>query len=144
MTKPMSLDTAAITVRQVQERQVARADKARKRAELDRQITDDDKWLEAAKIVFGTAFIEPFELTATAEFSPDESMAEAATRILNSSDLWTDYEQLRVRLSESEKFAAMLTKSPNYFYTMVRRLKARDEIERRGKLLRGLKKKATA
>jgi hypothetical protein len=140
MTKTVNMDTAAISIRQVQERQAARSEKMRRRAELDREIAEHDKWLEAAKILFGTSFMEPFELTATAEVGDDESMAEASIRILNSSDLWTTYEQLRARLAENEKFAAMLENSPNYFYTLVRRLQARGEIERRAKLLRGLKK----
>ena len=76
----------------------------------------------------------------TVDEGEEATLAQSSVQILNSSDQWLDYEMLRRKLSENDKFAVMIKNSPNYFYTMLRRLEVRGEIERLDGMVRGLRK----
>jgi len=142
MMKMLNRDTALVTVGQVAAKRALRDKKVSQRDELNAEINELEKWLEAAAILAGAdvmtqtiAEVEDGD-EAIENVIEEENMADATKRILSDFPKGIGHAQLQSELRKIPLFAERLDKNPNYYYTMISRLKKRGEVVKYRKALR--------
>lgn len=141
MTKHFSDDTALVTVGQVAAKQAQLAEKRVLREELDSDILNLEKWLEAAALISGPEILKHTAKEVQTDENldsifEDENMPGAVKRILGATPRPLSHRQLQDELRKTPRFAERLNKNPNYYYTLVSRLVERDEVQRARKKLK--------
>jgi hypothetical protein len=141
MTKHVSDDTALVTVGQVAAKQAQLTEKLALREEVNFDIANLEKWLEAAALISGPEILKHTVKQVESDeildsIVEDENMAEAVKRILAGTPKPLANRQLQDELRKTPRFAERLNKNPNYYYTLVSRLVGREEIQRFRKKLR--------
>jgi hypothetical protein len=108
------------------------------KAAAETRIEEIRKKLDAAALLSGTSFPQ-FLADNPAEIENEESMAEAATRLLGGFQRAITHQELQTSLRAIPKFREMLEKNKGaYYYTMVRRLLKSDppKLRKVGKKIR--------
>ena len=119
MTKHVSDDTALVTVGQVAAKQAQLEEKLALRDEVNSDIANLEKWLEAAALISGPDILkhtskEVENDEALDSIIEDENMADAVKRILAATNPRPmANRQLQDELKKTPRFAERLTKNPN-------------------------------
>jgi hypothetical protein len=114
------------------------------KAKADQRIGELCTKLDAAALLAGALFPPPATPSATPEAENQETMGDATKRILGTFRRSVFHHELQAELRKIDRFRAMLDKNGGaYYYTMIARLKSRDEIKKTGKKIRLVQKDET-
>jgi hypothetical protein len=109
------------------------------------KIAELRKKLEAAAVLVGAGSSPSAEAESVESVETDdrqESMGDAATRLLAAFSKLVSHPELQTELRKIPRFREMLDKNPAYYYTMIARLvKKRDaKVKKVGRKLRLIRK----
>ncbi len=103
---------------------------------IETQLADIEENLKFALKIAGVEQSPVMGMFGEDEPEKQETMVETATKILKEADGWITHKKIKQGLRKIPHLKAMMKASPNYYYTMIRRMVEREDVEKDGKKYR--------